>query len=529
MEKIKIYDTTLRDGNQGMGISLSLKDKLAITKRLDDFGVDYIEGGWPNATNPTDIEFYKEVAKLKLKNSRIAAFGSTRRPGKKCDKDILIKYVVDTDAPVFTLFGKSWNLHVTEVIRTTLEENLAMINESVAFLKKRCDEVIYDAEHFFDGYNADKAYALKTLMAAQDAGADAIVLCDTNGGMLPMEMETIVKEIRAAVKTPLGIHTHNDSGNAVANTLIAVANGAVHVQGVVNGFGERCGNANLCSIVPDLLLKMEMPLSIKAEKLKDLTSLSIFVSEMANIAHDIRQPFVGEAAFSHKGGMHIDAVIKVSQSFEHTSPELVGNKRQYLVSDQAGKSTVVEKLKNIMPEIKKTDPIVEKILDRVKSLEREGYQFEAANASFKMLALRLGSDYAQPFIIKSFRIIDEMNQNGEKLSEGTVRLIKDGKEVHTASQGNGPVHALSLALRKALEPFYPELKIMHLADYKVRVLEGSAGTDSKVRVWVSSTDGEEDWRTVGVSTNIIEASWLALIDSIEYFIYKTAQLDKKFH
>ena len=515
MSEIYIYDTTLRDGNQARGVSLSLEDKLLIAKRLDDLGVHYIEGGWPNPTNPVDMNFYPESRKIKFKNSRIAAFGSTRRAGIKPEDDQGLQSLVETKAPVQTIFGKSWDLHVTNILRTTLDENLKMIEDSIAFLKKHSEEVIYDAEHFFDGYKENPEYALKTIQAAVEGGADWIILCDTNGGMLPHEVSKIVKDVAGMVDVKLGMHMHNDSGCAEANTLIGVHEGARQIQGTMNGIGERCGNANLCTLIPDIELKMEHT-CIGKTNLTKLRETSLYISEIANIHHDSRQPFVGEAAFSHKGGAHIDGVLKEKRSFEHIEPDLVGNERTYILSDQAGGSTIVEKLSTFIPGVSKTDPAVKNLLGKVKEFESAGYQFEAAEASFRLLAKRELGLYRAPFDFIGFRVIEEKKSNNVPYSEATIKVKANGEMEHTAAEGDGPVNALDNAIRKALSRFYPELMKIRLIDYKVLVIDAKTGTAARVRVLIESTDGQETWGTVGVSENVIEASWLALIDSINY-------------
>jgi 2-isopropylmalate synthase len=515
---VKLYDTTLRDGNQAIGISLSLSDKLRIAEKLNDLGIHYIEGGWPNSTNTVDTEFYKKAATLNFK-AKIAAFGSTRRPKCEASDDPFLLNLVKTGAPVATIFGKSWDLHVTKVIGTTYEENLDMIGESILFLKKHFDEVIYDAEHFFDGYKANPDYALQTLEIAQQAGADCVVLCDTNGGMLPDEVLSIYNKVKKEIKVQIGVHMHNDSGCADANSCIAVIAGASHVQGTFNGLGERCGNANLCTIIPNLQLKRGFKL-ISELQLSMITSVSVFIAEIANVIHNVRLPYVGEAAFSHKAGAHADGVRKVRQSFEHVAPESVGNVRQFVVSDQAGTSTMLEKLSAIYPGLDKNHPDVKKLLLKIKKMEAEGYQFEAADGSFELLAGEILDHFQEPFEVKGFRVIEEKRDNGEVFSEATIKIQEGELFEHTASEGEGPVNALDNALRKALIKFYPSLKSVRLDDFKVRVLDGRDGTESKVRVLIESSDGLSRWGTVGVSKNIIEAAWIALIDSLKYKLMK---------
>ncbi|MGM0461118.1 MAG: citramalate synthase [Fibrobacterota bacterium] len=519
---IIIYDTTLRDGNQAIGLGLSLRDKLEIAEKLDALGVHYIEGGWPNPTNEVDTRFYREVQKLNL-TSRIASFGSTKRPTTQVEDDPFIADIIQAESPVATIYGKSWDLHVHDVIRCSEEENLAMIHESVLHLKKYKDEVIFDAEHFFDGYINNPEYALKALYAAQDAGADCLVLCDTNGGTLTSDFTRILQEVQKKVATPLGSHLHNDTGCAEANSIIGAELGASHIQGTINGLGERCGNANLCTIIPALQIKKGFSV-ISEKQLKSLRETSIYVGEIANAGYNFRAPFVGEAAFSHKAGAHVDGVRKNRRAFEHMAPELVGNTRHFVISDQAGSGTIIEKLKNVLPHIDKKDPIVKKLLSTIKRMEKEGYHFEAADGTFQLLVHKELGDFKDPFIIKGFRVIEDVRSDGMPLSEATIKVVENiegcEKTVHTAAEGNGPVDALNNALRKAITEIYPELSTMHLEDYKVRVLAGSAGTAAKVRVLIESTDGNDRWGTIGVSTNIIEASWIALVDSIKYKLLK---------
>ncbi|MBN1578573.1 MAG: citramalate synthase [Chitinispirillaceae bacterium] len=516
--KLKIYDTTLRDGNQALGVSLSLRDKLRITEKLDELGFHYIEGGWPNPSNEIDCTFYREVNSLKLK-ARIAAFGSTRRAGVKVADDLFLPQLINTGAPVATIFGKSSTLHVQKVIQTSLSENLDMIAESVAYLRKYLDEVIYDAEHFFDGYRSDPEYAIKTLSAAAQGGAASIVLCDTNGGMLPDDFLAIFSAVKERITTPLGVHLHNDSGCADANACLAATAGAVQIQGTINGMGERCGNANLCTIIPNLQLKRGFRI-VSDHQLSLLTPVSVFITELANITPNCRLPYVGEAAFSHKAGAHADGVRKVRHSFEHVPPETVGNARNFVVSDQAGSSTILEKLSTIQPSLDKKDPLVKKLLHTIKDLEAEGYQFEAADGSFELIAREVLGLFKEPFSVKGFRVIEEKRENGHVFSEATIKVRENEVFEHTAAEGDGPVNALDNALRKALVKMYPSLGSVKLEDFKVRVLDGREGTESKVRVLIESSDGESRWGTVGVSANIIEASWMALIDSLKYKLMK---------
>jgi 2-isopropylmalate synthase len=519
MPELTIYDSTLRDGAQAEGISFSLEDKLMIARRLDDFGVDYIEGGWPNPTNPKDLEFFIRVNELELKKAKITAFGSTRRAGTKPEHDAILNTLLSAETQVIALFGKSWDLHVTDVLGTTLDENLRMIQDSIAFLNSSGREVLYDAEHYFDGYKNNPQYALDTLKAAEEGGAVLIVLCDTNGGCMPLEMQQIIAETKKVLTVPFGIHTHNDSGMATANTILAVQAGAVQVQGTINGYGERCGNANLCTILPNLKLKLGIDCVSEAQ-LKELMKLSRFVSEIANVAHDHRQAYVGESAFAHKGGAHVDGVIKNTRSFEHVDPERVGNERRFLLSDQAGGSAVARMLKKVKPGAEKRDPIVRKILNEVKRKEHQGYTYEAANGSFEILARKVMGTYRTPFETKSFRTIIRRDEDDRSSSEAIVELLVDGVEEHTVAKGDGPINALDNALRKALERFYPQIGNVHLRDYKVRVLSSSDGTAAGVRVLIESSDGKEVWGTVGASENIIEASWEALVDSLSYKLLK---------
>ncbi len=519
-KEVHIYDTTLRDGAQAEDISLSLEDKLRITSRLDEFGLHYIEGGWPGA-NPKDKAFFDEARRMTLKHARLSAFGSTRRAGKKAEDDVNLKALVDAATPVVTLFGKSWDLHVRDALRVSLEENLEMIEDSVAFLKSRVQEVLYDAEHFFDGYRHDRDYALSTLKAAARGGADCLVLCDTNGGMLTLDLVQIIRQVQKALpKVPLGIHVHNDSETAVANTLAAVSKGIRHVQGTINGYGERCGNANLCSIIPALQLKLGMQ-CVSEENLVRLSELSRFVSELANMPPWKHQPYVGDSAFAHKGGVHVSAIRRNPLTYEHIRPESVGNRQRVLVSDLSGQSNVVHKAKEFGIDLKSRDPKTLKILENLKDLESRGYHFEGAEASFELLIQKVLGTHRRFFELKGARVIVEKRREREEaISEATIKLAVDGSIEHTAAEGKGPVHALDRALRKALNRFYPSLKDLELIDYKVRVLTAVEGTAAPVRVLVESGDREGRWGTVGVSANLIEASWQALVDAIEYKLLK---------
>lgn len=519
-KQVKIYDTVLRDGNQARGISLSLADKLQITRELDEFGVDYIEGGWPNPSSPTDLEYFKRLKKIKLSNALSVCFGSTRRPNIKAKDDILLQALIESEASVKTIFGKSWDLHVKKVIKTDLDENLEMIKSSIEYLKRYSSEVFYDAEHFFDGYKANPKYAMQTLIAAAEGGADCLVLCDTNGGMAcSWELEEIVKEVKASVDCPLGIHVHNDTGTAVTNSMVAVKAGAIQVQGTINGYGERCGNANLITIMPNLFYKMGYDLSC-SDNLPSLRKLSLALDEIVNLPSDIRSPYVGKAAFAHKGGAHIDGVMKVTNSFEHINPESVGNSREYITSDQAGGSLVVKNLQKLKPGVTKKNKVVKEILTEVKLKESQGYHFETAEASFDLLASRKLGLFEDHFSVIEYRVIEENDSFNNCSSEATVKL-KIGDEItHQVSEGEGPVNALDAALRKALAPYYDFMKEVRLDDFKVRVLGSKVGTDALVRVWALFGDEKEQWSVAGVSENIIEASWMALLDGINYKIMK---------
>jgi 2-isopropylmalate synthase len=515
MRSIEIYDTTLRDGAQAEDISFSVEDKLRITGKLDELGVQYIEGGWPGS-NPRDIEYFKRAKKLKLANSTIVAFGSTHRPKKKPEKDEILNSLLEAETRIITIFGKTWDFHVKEALRVSDDENLDIIHGSVAYLKKHADKVFFDAEHFFDGYINNPDYALKCLAAAQDAGADCLVLCDTNGGT----MTTIVKEtVRKVVKTfkiPVGIHVHNDGECAVANSVIAVESGAAQVQGTINGFGERCGNANLISIIPNLQLKLGFH-CIGEERMEKLREVSRFVDEIANFRHFKRQPYIGDSAFAHKAGMHVNAIRKHPGTYEHINPEQVGNSRRILISDQSGKSNILKKAEEFGLKMASDSPEIQQIVGELKDLENQGYQFEGAEASFELLMKKALGLHKTFFDLIGFRLIVEKRKEGEDpLSEATIMLKAGGHIEHTAATGNGPVNALDNALRKALEKFYPQLKEVKLHDYKVRVLTAGKGTTAKVRVLIESGDKENRWGTVGVSENIIEASYQALVDSIEY-------------
>ncbi|OIJ20368.1 citramalate synthase [Anaerobacillus alkalidiazotrophicus] len=523
-EQVFLYDTTLRDGTQGEGISLSVDDKIKIVKKLDEIGVHYIEGGWPGS-NPKDMEFFQKVQDLQLSHSKITAFGSTRRIGVKAKEDENLQKLIESGVKVVAIFGKTWDFQVIEALKTTLEENLDMIRDSVAYLKENGLEVIFDAEHFFDGYKQNKEYALKAIKVAEEAGADCIALCDTNGGTLPHEIYKIVKTICTKINIQIGIHCHNDGEVAVANSLSAVQAGARHVQGTINGYGERCGNANLISVIPNLQVKLNYE-CVKKENLSNLTSISKYVHEVANQAAPSNQPFVGKSAFAHKGGMHVSAVLKHPETYEHIKPELIGNSRRVLVSELSGQSNLMFKAKEWNYSIDKKDPNSKLLLEKIKEKEHEGYQYEAAEASFELLVKKSFSEWKEYFLLDYYKIFVEKNGEDIFSTEAVVKLCVHDEMVLTAAEGNGPVNALDHALRKGLEQFYPIIKNMYLSDYKVRVLDETEATASKVRVLIESSDGTEKWSTIGVSGNIIKASWLALVDSVQYYLMKNDNLIK---
>ena len=515
-QNVHIFDTTLRDGTQGEKIAFSARDKLRIAQRLDRFGIDYIEGGWPGS-NPKDMQFFKLAREHSFDHAKIVAFGSTCRAETDPANDSNIQMLIEASTPTVSIFGKSWILHVQEALKTDREENIRMIHDSVAYLKNHDREAIYDAEHFFDGYKANPNYALETLKAAETAGADTLVLCDTNGGTLPSEISKIVREAQKHVDSQIGIHAHNDCELGVANSLAAINAGCGHIQGTVNGYGERCGNANLCSVIPNLQLKQNYK-CVPEQKLKELSSLSHFVSEIANLNPDNRQAFVGQSAFAHKGGIHVNAVMKNEETYEHIIPEKVGNRRRVLISDLSGKSNIRYKSEQLGIDLDEESEKIPGIVDKLKHLENDGYQFEAAEASFELLVQKMKNQWQDFFSLEGFRIIVEKNISGSSRTEATIRLSVNGQVEHCAAEGSGPVHALDQALRKAMHRFYPEITDMHLKDYKVRVLNQKEGTDAQVRVLIDSAKDEESWTTVGVSRNIIDASWEALSDSFSYYL-----------
>jgi 2-isopropylmalate synthase len=521
MARIHVYDTTLRDGSQGEGVSFSLQDKLNITRRLDDLGVDFIEGGYP-LSNPKDFEYFQQVRRLPLRHARIAAFGMTRRKGVSPAEDTCLRALLEAETPIVTIVGKTWDLHVTAVLNTTLDENLAMIADSVAHCRAAGREVFYDAEHFFDGYRHNPEYAVQTLLAAQDAGASFLILCDTNGGSLPDAIAAAVQAVQRRVRVPLGIHCHNDCDVAVANTLAAVAQGATQVQGTINGIGERCGNADLVSVIANLALKCGHEV-LRPGSLEHLTEVSRYVYETANMNFRSGQPFVGISAFAHKGGMHTHAVARSSATYEHIDPATVGNERRILVSELSGQSTILTKTTKY--DLAHDRPLMQKILARVQDLENEGYEFEAAEASFDLLVKKEAGLYEPLFERLAYRVNIEGGAEEGVCTEATVKVRVGGQLMHTVSEGDGPVNALYEALRKALLRAYPRLEEMHLADYKVRVVNARAETAARVRVVIEWRDGANVWGTVGVSENIVEASWLALIDATEYKLFKDREAE----
>ncbi|MCX5700202.1 MAG: citramalate synthase [Candidatus Omnitrophica bacterium] len=518
MSKVKLYDTTLRDGSQGEGISYSVSDKMLIAKELDLLGIHYVEGGWPGS-NPKDMEFYLKMAKTPLKNAKLTAFSMTRRLNTQAKLDPNISSLVKSKVKIITIVGKTWDLHVKDVLKTTLDENISMISDTINYLSSLGLTVFYDAEHFFDAYKSNKVYALKTLFTAQSAGAKAICLCDTNGGALTSEIFQVISEVRPKINVNLGIHCHNDSDLAVANSLAAVEAGVDMVQGTINGIGERCGNADLIPVIANLKLKMGIN-CISDEKLKELTYVSHYISEISNMKQLTNQPYVGTSSFAHKGGMHINAIMKNPKTYEHIDPTLVGNNRRILVSELAGKTGMLIRAKDMQLDLSKNDPKTKKILQLVQKLEHQGYHFEAAEASFELLLRRTLKKYAKFFELEGFRVVIEKLSDKKITTEAVIKLKVGKKNEHAVAMGDGPVNALDNALRKALKDFYPTLAKMHLSDFKVRVLDEKTGTAAKVRVLIQSQDEADSWNTIGVSENIIEASWQALLDSVEYKLLK---------
>ena len=515
--QVEIYDTTLRDGSQGEGINFSVADKLRIAEKLDAFGVHYIEGGWPGS-NPKDIEFFAQAKKRKFKNAKLAAFGSTRKKGLPVEQDDQVRLLIEAGTPVVTIYGKTSMLHVKEVLRCAPEENLAMIGDTVKFLKDHGKFVIYDCEHAFDGFKLDADYAIATWQAAEKAGADFVVLCDTNGGCLPGEIAAITKVAVGKLNCKIGIHTHDDIGLGVANALAALEVGAVHVQGTINGYGERTGNCNLTSVIPCVALKLRKT-CVPAQSLAKLKELSAFVDEVANLRHNPRLPWVGSSAFAHKGGAHVNAVQKLASSYEHVNPSLVGNERNILISDLAGRSNIVIKAQELGFKLTNETPELKSILNRVKELENKGYEYEAAEGSLALLISKALKHRELPFTVDTYHVSMRRDEKGS-ICEATVKVRVGQKRAQTVAEGDGPVNALDAALRLALARFFPQLKKITLTDYKVRILDGVAGTAAKTRVLIESTDGKREWGTVGVSENIIEASLEALVDSMEYALLK---------
>jgi len=524
MSTITLYDTTLRDGAQGEGIHFSLADKLRIAQRLDTFGMHYIEGGWPGS-NEKDIDFFREAKKLKFKHAKLAAFGSTRRANTPVDKDPQVALLLEAATPVVTLVCKTSVLHVTEILRTTLDENLAMIRDTIAYLVKHGREVIFDGEHTFDGYKADPAYTTACYQAADEAGASYLVLCDTNGGSLPSEIATITGSLLKNIKRgKLGIHTHDDCGLGVANALAGIEAGALQIQGTVNGYGERTGNCNLVTAIANLQLKMGLRV-LPDDKLAQLRDLSLFVDEVANQRPSGRAPFVGSAAFAHKGGIHVNAVNKLAASYEHIEPGLVGNHQRVLVGELAGRANIMLKARTLGLKLEEKSPEALAVLDKIKHLENEGYEFEAADASFELLVRKALGQYKPFFELVEYHVsIRKNSAHGFDACEATVKLSVDGEKVYTVAEGDGPVNALDAAVRAALIRFYPRLESMKLVDYKVRIIDSTSGTAAKTRVFIESSDGDSTWATVGVSYDIIEASWLALRDSVDYLLAREAKI-----
>jgi 2-isopropylmalate synthase len=523
---IKTYDTTLRDGSQAEDIAFSVEDKIRIAHKLDELGIHYIEGGWPGS-NPKDLQFFQEIHTVPLSHAKVVAFGSTCRAGVPPQRDSNLQGLIQSSTEAITIFGKSWDIHPLEAMKITLDQNLEIIYESIRYLKDRVPEVLFDAEHFFDGFKHNPGYALSTLRTAQEAKADWIVLCDTNGGSLPYEIQSIIREVKKEIHVPLGIHVHNDTDLAVANSILAVEEGIQMVQGTINGYGERCGNANLCSIIPNLKLKMGID-CITDNRLKKIREVSRFVSELANLPHPKYLPYVGDSAFAHKGGVHVSAIRKNVATYEHIQPERVGNHQRVLISDLSGESNILYKAAEYSIDIESKDPKIRRILDDLKRLESEGFQFEGAEASFEILIKKALGHHRKFFDLMSFRVIvEKKEEEAPSLSEATIMVRVRDQVEHTAAVGDGPVHALDHALRKALEKFYPELEEVKLLDYKVRILSSRDGTAAKTRVLIESGDGKSEWGTVGVSENIIQASWQALVDSIDYKLLKEEEEENK--
>ncbi len=520
-KKILLYDTTLRDGTQGEQVTLSAEDKLRIARKLDEMGFHYIEGGWPGS-NPKDARFFEMARKTSFKKSRLTAFGSTRRYGTTPDKDPSIRAILDAETETVTVFGKSWDLHASQILGVSLEENLSMIEDTLVFLKTRGREVIYDAEHFFDGYKENPEYAIRTIQSALNGGSDMIVLCDTNGGTLPHEIHTIMEEVIPRISVPAGIHAHNDCGLALANSLTAVQGGVKLVQGTINGYGERCGNVDLISVIGNLQLKMGYA-CLPEESVEHLTELSRYVSDVANVLPFNQRPFAGKSAFTHKAGVHVSAIQKNPTAYEHIDPEKVGNRRRVLVSDLSGKSNIEYKAREMEVQVGGNGYDSKKIVNEIKILEDQGYQFDAAEGSLELLIRKITGQFVEPFNLESFRVTIEKDRSGPSVSQATIKISVGDEQEITAAEGDGPVNALDNALRKALNSFFPQINEMKLVDFKVRVIEGSDGTGAKVRVKIDSRDPQEIWSTVGVSENIIEASWQALIDSIQYKLLKDSK------
>ncbi len=521
---VSIYDTTLRDGSQTVGISLSIQDKLNISKILDWLKVDFIEGGWPGS-NPKDDSFFSEIRKVEIKNAKIAAFGSTRRRGYKCSEDPTLQSLVNSKAEILTIVAKTWDFQVTRALGMELDENLMLIYDSVAYLKDLGFKVFLDAEHFFDGNKANEDYSISCIEKACEAGADMIVLCDTNGGTLPLEAYKITSAVTSKIQTPVGGHFHNDTGVAVANSMYSVEGGAVSIQGTINGYGERCGNCDLTTFIPNLILKMGYDCT-SSPVLHHLTEVSRFVSEIANLPHFENRPYVGDNAFAHKGGIHVSALQKDTRTYEHIDPSLTGNRRKVLISELSGKSNIEFKAKELGINFEGDINLSKKVLEKIKNLEEKGFQFEAAEGSFELIIREATGEFTPFFRFLGFRMITEMYENNKMECEATIKVEVGGQLEHTAANGNGPVEAIDNALRKALTKFYPEIAHMYLTDYKVRVLDDNSGTASSVRVLIDQSDGTDHWGTVGVSSNIIEASWMALVDGIEYLLFKNSKKTK---